>query len=98
MTTCSPPARPSSARFSTRSKGEVRRRIYARGLNVCWATGAGDVSATAVDWAERMRELVDHHPRYADVEQITVVFDNLNTHDLGSLYVAFPPSVAKRIA
>ena len=52
---------------------------------------------TAVDWAHRMKELVDH-PRYADAEKITVVLDNLNTHDLGSLYEAFPPEEAKRIA
>lgn len=52
---------------------------------------------TAVNWAHRMQELVDH-PRYADAEKITVVLDNLNTHDLGSLYEAFPPDEAKRIA
>ena len=52
---------------------------------------------TAVDGAHRMKELVDH-PRFADAEKITVVLDNLNTHDLGSLYEAFPPAEAKRIA
>ena len=52
---------------------------------------------TAVDWANRMKELVDH-PRFANAEKITVVLDNLNTHDLGSLYEAFSPAEAKRIA
>lgn len=52
---------------------------------------------TAVDWAYRMRDLVDH-PRFAKAEKITVVLDNLNTHDLGSLYEAFPAAEAKRIA
>lgn len=52
---------------------------------------------TAMDWACRMKELVDH-PRFGNAEKITVVLDNLNTHDLGSLYEAFPPAEAKRIA
>lgn len=52
---------------------------------------------TAVNWAHRMKELADH-PRYADAEKITVVLDNLNTHDLGSLYEAFAPAEPKRIA
>ena len=51
---------------------------------------------TAVNWAYRMKELVDH-PRFADAGKITVILDNLNTHDPGSLYEAFPPTEAKRI-
>ena len=43
-----------------------------------------------------MRALADS-PRYADAERITVVCDNLNTHDPGSLYEAFAPAEAKRI-
>jgi hypothetical protein len=41
--------------------------------------------------------LVDQ-PRYAQVEQITLVCDNLNTHHLASLYQAFEPAEAQRIA
>lgn len=52
---------------------------------------------TARDWAYQIRDLVDQ-PRYADAERITLVCDNLNTHDLGSLYEAFVPQEAKRIA
>ena len=51
---------------------------------------------TAVDWAEQIRALVDA-PRYAEAERIVLVCDNLNTHDVGSLYTAFEPSEAKRI-
>lgn len=42
----------------------------------------------AIDWAHQVRALFDD-PRYADVERITLVCDNLNTHDIGSLYAAF---------
>ena len=52
---------------------------------------------TAVDWAEQVRRLVDD-PRYAQAERITLVSDNLNTHGLASLYKAFEPAEALRIA
>ena len=51
---------------------------------------------TAVDWAHQMRELVDVH--YAQAERVTVVLDNLNTHTAASLYKAFEPAEARRIA
>lgn len=51
---------------------------------------------TAVDWAVAVRDLVDN--RYADARVIVLVMDNLNTHTLGSLYEAFPPAEARRIA
>lgn len=51
---------------------------------------------TKVDWAYAVRDLVDLH--YPDAELITLVMDNLNTHSLGSLYEAFEPVEAKRIA
>lgn len=35
---------------------------------------------------------------YAEAEQIVLVQDNLNTHDAHSLYEAFPPEEAHRIA
>ena len=51
---------------------------------------------TAADWAERVRALVDE-PRYDGAECITLVCDNLNTHDFGSLYSAFDAAEAKRV-
>jgi transposase len=51
---------------------------------------------TAVDFAEAMKLLVDE--LYPNVQKITVVLDNLNTHTKASLYKAFPPMEAKRIA
>lgn len=52
---------------------------------------------TSVDWARQVRDLVDD-PRYAQAERITLVCDNLNTHRLTSLYQAFDPAEALRIA
>ena len=51
---------------------------------------------TRVDWAMALRDLVDG--RYADARVIVLIMDNLNTHTLGSLYEAFPPAEARRLA
>jgi len=51
---------------------------------------------TKIDWAAAVRDLVDVH--YPDAEQIVLVLDNLNTHSIGSLYEAFAPAEAARIA
>lgn len=51
---------------------------------------------TAVDFAHQMRWLVDEG--YPEAEVIRVVLDNLNTHSAASLYQAFAPAEARRIA
>lgn len=51
---------------------------------------------TKIDWAYCMRQLVDEI--YPEAEQIVLVMDNLNTHKKASLYEAFEPAEAKRIA
>src|SRR5215211_3827391 len=35
---------------------------------------------------------------YPDAERVVLVMDNLNTHKLASLYEAFPPGQARRLA
>ena len=51
---------------------------------------------TRIDWAHCIKDLVDVH--YPDAERIVLVQDNLNTHTPASLYAAFPPAEAKRLA
>ena len=51
---------------------------------------------TAVDFAEQMRRLVDE--AYPDFGLIRLVLDNLNTHNMGSLYEALGPAEARRVA
>lgn len=51
---------------------------------------------TKMDWACWVRELVDVH--YPDAERVVLVMDNLNVHSPASLYEAFEPAEAKRIA
>ena len=50
----------------------------------------------AIEWAHVIKPLVDVH--YPQAERIVLVMDNLNTHTPGSLYAAFDPTEAKRLA
>ena len=50
----------------------------------------------AVDYAQVLKELSDVH--FPDAEQIVLVQDNLSTHTAASLYAAFPPAEARRLA
>jgi hypothetical protein len=51
---------------------------------------------TKVDWAHQIKELVEE--RYPEAQRIVLVMDNLNTHTPASLYDAFDPAEAKRLA
>jgi hypothetical protein len=51
---------------------------------------------TRLDFAACIKELVDVH--YPEAQQIVLVLDQLNTHSPASLYAAFPPAEAKRLA
>jgi len=51
---------------------------------------------TRIDWAEEIRELLEVH--YPQAPKIRLVMDNLNTHSIASLYQAFDPETARRLA
>jgi hypothetical protein len=61
-----------------------------------WRCAEVTATRTRVDWAIQMKNLVDVW--YPEATIIRVIMDNLNTHSLGSLYEAFPPEEARRIA
>ncbi len=52
-------------------------------------------SRTRSDWAEEVRRLLEED--YPDADVVTLVCDNLNTHDLGSLYHTFDAETAGRL-
>ena len=51
---------------------------------------------TQLDWAHFIKEMLEE--RYADAKKVVLVMDNLNTHNIASLYLAFPPEEARRLA
>jgi DDE superfamily endonuclease len=48
------------------------------------------------DWAHFVENLLEDH--YRDAERVVLVMDQLNTHSVASLYEAFPPQQAQRLA
>lgn len=51
---------------------------------------------TRIDWAVFVKGMLE--VRYPDAEKVVLVMDNLNTHTTASLYEAFPPVEAHRLA
>ena len=61
-----------------------------------WRHVMGTDRRTAKDFAEVVRWLAEDV--YPEAERVVLVMDNLNTHKLASLYEAFEPEQARRIA
>jgi hypothetical protein len=61
-----------------------------------WRTVKVTERRTGLDFAEVVRWLVEEVHEEAEV--VVLVMDNLSTHKIASLYEAFPPEQARRIA
>lgn len=75
---------------------EVRSLLMFYNPLAGWRRVGCRVSRTRLDWAEEIRQLLEVD--YAEAELVTLVCDNLNTHDLASLYFAFDAVTAHRLA
>ena len=51
---------------------------------------------TRQDWAQQIKQMLDE--RYPDAVKVLLVMDNLNTHNIASLYETFAPQEARRLA
>ena len=51
---------------------------------------------TRKDWACQIKDMLDE--RYPNAKKVRLVMDNLNTHSITSLYEAFEPREARRLA
>ena len=60
-----------------------------------WRKVSARPRRTKVDWALEMEELL--RTRYADVEKVKLVCDNLNTHTRGAFYEAFEATKARKL-
>ncbi len=92
------PARPGRNKridYEYRRNGVVNLFMMFEPLKACRHVKVMD-RRTRKDFAQCIRELVDVH--YSDAEKIVLVLDNLNTHSDGSLYEAFEPAEARRLA
>jgi hypothetical protein len=62
----------------------------------CWRHARGRERRTRLDWAHETKWLLDE--QYPDADKVVLMMDNLNTHAISSLYEAFPPAEAFRLA
>jgi hypothetical protein len=95
------PPRPVEPGRPGRQDYEYERRGVCNLFMVCeplagWRQVMVSDRRTRIDWAHCIKDLVDVH--YRDAERIVLVQDNLNTHTPASLYEAFAPAEAKRLA
>jgi hypothetical protein len=60
-----------------------------------WRHAVSTERRTKVDWAYQIKWLFEQYP---DAEKIVMILDNLNTHNISSLYEAFRPEEAFRIS
>ena len=89
------PGRPARQDYEYRREG-TRNLFLACEPLAGWRHVAVTERRTKVDWAHVIKKLVDED--YPDRDRIVLVMDNLNTHKLSSLYEAFEPAEARRIA
>jgi hypothetical protein len=61
-----------------------------------WRRVSNRDSRTRIDWAEEVRQLLDED--YPNARKVKLLSDNLNTHNIVSLYEAFPAPEAHRLA
>jgi hypothetical protein len=61
-----------------------------------WRRTAVTEHRARVDWAWQIRHLLEED--YPEAEKVVLVMDNLNTHNIASLYEAFEPALALRLA
>ncbi|PTX99587.1 hypothetical protein DB346_17295 [Verrucomicrobia bacterium LW23] len=66
---------------------------YIRLCRPCRVTPPSSTTSTCTHFIRAMLE-----ERYPHAEKVRLVCDNLNTHTIGSLYEAFPPQEAHRLA
>jgi hypothetical protein len=51
---------------------------------------------TRKDWAAQIKQMLDE--RYPNATKVRLVMDNLNTHNIASLYEAFEPNEARQLS
>lgn len=89
------PGKPQRIDYEYERRGTADVFIFTEPLGN-WRCVEVTETRTRIDWAIQVRNLVDVY--YPQAEKIRLVMDNLNTHSFGSLYEAFPPEEARRIA
>jgi hypothetical protein len=76
-------------------KGTCSIFLFTEPLNG-WRSSTALEHRTKLDWAEQIQLLLE--VQYPEVKKVVLVMDNLNTHNISSLYDKFPPEKAFALA
>lgn len=89
------PGQPKASDYEYERNGTANIFLFTEPL-AGWRKAVVTARRTAVDWASEIQRLLDED--YRDAPQVILVCDQLNTHNLASLYKAFAPEIARRLA
>lgn len=89
------PGRPERHDYEYERRGTTNVFLFVEALGG-WRRLSERSRKTSVDWAHEVRRLLNDD--YPDSEKVVLVCDNLNTHKTASLYQAFAPEEARRLA
>jgi hypothetical protein len=89
------PGKPERVDYEYERHGPADRFLFVETL-AGWRKLGVREHRTAVDWAQEVKALLDED--YPEAEKVILVCDNLNTPGTASLYEAFPPAEARRLA
>ena len=89
------PGRPQRHDYEYERRGTSNVFLFVEAL-AGWRRLSERSRKTSVDWAHEVRRLLNED--YPQAEKVVLVCDNLNTHKTASLYQAFEPEEARRLA
>jgi hypothetical protein len=89
------PGRPERVDYEYERNGTAANFMFTEPLG-SWRKVNVRQQKTSVDWANEIKELLDQD--YPQVQKVVLICDNLNTHKIASLYEAFEPQEALRLA
>lgn len=89
------PGKPERVDHEYIRKGTCSIFLFTEPLNG-WRCAEACEHRTKIDWAHQVKWLLEE--QYPDAEKVVLVMDNLNTHNISSLYEAFPPEEALPLA
>ena len=89
------PGKPERVDYEYERNGTAANFMFTEPLG-SWRKVSVRQQKTSIDWAREIKELLDQD--YPQAQKVVLVCDNLNTHKVASLYEAFEPQEALRLA
>jgi len=89
------PGRPARYDYEYERAGTANVFLFCEPL-AGWRRAEATERRTRIDWALQVRRLLERD--YPEADRVVLVCDNLNTHNTASLYEAFEPREARRLA